>query len=319
MKHMESVTTYNREAIENWINEVLVRYRERKGNISLPIDEKILITAIEELKGIKIELKEKKKVSVHKNEGILAPKRGGFVLEYGLDTYNGKEKYANVLARRRFTICHELGHIFFYSYDNVIPKIFVTPREDVCHEIARKLLLPEEAVKRKFREQYDSNNKLVSFLRKFGREAKVSLYPLTIRLTEELSLLKDAMITFWKFNDKGFQPKIHYGNFIADSKTCPELRKLLPRYWRRCVHVKAWNEVVKNVVTNGTPILKNSLCIEGKRRKNGRLRSMIFDIECETLVDLSEQQRLLKWMNQNTMYNAISVEKFDLRTLEKGR
>lgn len=317
MRSRESFLAHDKKAIEKWIDEVVVRYQQKMGNVTLPIDEQKLVTTIEELKGVKIELKEREKVSVHKSEGILMPKRGGFILEYGFNPYKGREKISNPVARKRFTICHELGHIFFYSCDYIIPKLSITPREDVCNEIARKLLLPKEAVKKKFNEEYNSNNNLIPFLRKFAREAKVSLYPLVIRLTEDLSLLEDVMITFWRCTGDISQPDVRYEDFTPDSKTCPELRKFLPKYWRRCIHIKAWDEVVREVAIKGIALSKNSLCIEGKRRNKGKLKHILFDIECETWMDLSDQQPLLKWVNQ--AYNAISVEKFDLSTLKKGR
>lgn len=319
MKNAESFLTDDNETIGKWADEILVQYRQKVGNIILPMDEKILVVAMEELKGIKIELEEKEKVSVHKNEGILMPKRGGFKLRYGANSYKEKERIFNPVARKRFTICHELGHILFYDCSHTIPRLSINPREHVCHEIARRLLLPKDTVKKKFSEEYNSETSLVPFLREFAKDAKVSLYPLAIRLTEDLSLLKDVMITFWKYKGDRSQPEICYEDFTPDSKTCPELRKFLPKYWRRHIHMKAWDEAVREVAITGTPLFKKTLYMEGKRRKKGKIKCIAFDIKCEPLVDLSNQLSLLKWTNQVFIYDVVSVEKFDLNILIKGK
>ena len=309
----------DKETVEKWIDEILIRYQQKEGDVILPIDARKLVTVMEELKGIKIELEEKERVSVHEDEGILIPQRGGFILKCGSNPYKGKEKYFNPVARKRFTICHELAHILFYNCNDAIPKISIIPREHICNEIARELLLPKEAVKKKFSEEYDSDSDSLPFLRKFAKEVKVSLYPVSIRLTEDLSLLKDTMITFWEYTGDRSEPEICYKIFAPDSKTCPELRKFLPKYWRRRIHTKAWDEIVREVAINGTSLSKKSLYIEGKRRKKGKLKRILFDIECETLVNLSNQQSLLKWTNQVPVFDVLSAEKFDLSILKRGK
>lgn len=316
MKNREAFLIDGKESIENLVNEIFDRYKRRVGNVILPINENILVTVIEELKGIEIELKEeKKKVLAQIDEGILIPKKGGFILRYGLNPYKGKQRIFSPVTRKRFTICHELAHILFYDFSYIVPKLHKSPQEHTCHEIARKLLLPEEAMKKKYYEEYKPGTNLIPFLRKLAKDAKVSLYPLAIRLTEELSLLKDSMITFWEYVGNRSQPEIHYKSFHPDSKTCSELRRLLQYYWRHKIYIKAWDEVVREVANDKVP-RKKSLSIEGKRRKKGKLKCILFDVECETLVDLSNGQTLLKWINPAPL---LSVEKFDLFILEKGK
>jgi len=317
------VNDFDNQIIQEWVDKILRNYQQKEGGISLPVDEKTLITVIEELKGIHIELDERRKVFRYKDEGLLIPKKGGFILRYGLETFDKGRKLFNLKARRRFTICHELAHIFFYNCNYTIPKLTVAPPEHVCHKIAMELLLPKDIVQEKFDKEYKSNNTLISSLRRFAKDANVGLYPIVIRLVEDLSLLEDVMITFWEYEkDKhllmGIDREISYKDFKKDPKTSNQLRKFLPKYWRNRILIEAWDKGIREVALGKKSQFQKSLYIEGKRKKEGKVKSILFDIECETWRD-SNQQSLLKWIDQVNVCDVLSVMKFDLNGLEKGK
>lgn len=305
------------------VDDILNRYHQTAGNSGFPLDARVLVEAAQEYMGIKIELAERTVVSRHDDEGALIPVRGGFILQFGLRTREGKKDLFNPTARRRFTICHELAHALFYQCGEGVPKLAVNHvPEHVCHKLAREFLLPEALVDEHVRVQYNAKDHLIPFLRAFAKHADVGIYPLVKRLTEDLSLLNDRMITLWNYHGKEEQfGKIvpGYRDFIPDSKTSPELRRLLPKYWRERIHEEAWNAAVKTVATDGTSICRKSLYLEGKRKKDGKRKRISFDIECETLVELPQgQQALLKWTSLVPLYDLISSEKFDLLVLRNA-
>lgn len=292
------------------VTDILSRYQQEVGEIALPIDEKILITVVEDLKHIDIEIVEKRRTFVGSNEGIVVPKKGGFILQYGLGSWKNGTRYFNPSARRRFTVCHELAHILFYDCSRVIPRKGGTPKEHECHAIARQLLLPEICMERKLAEECNPNKRMIPFLREFSRQANVALYPLVIRLTEDLSLLENVMITFWEYSRDHNINKICYRDFRKDAKLCPQLKKFLPRYWRNIVHMKVWDEIVRETVYEGSGLYSpKNLYVRGKRRVKGKVRSFYFKVECETLMEtVAGQRSLLRWTNQGS--KALSVQKF---------
>jgi Zn-dependent peptidase ImmA (M78 family) len=298
------------------VDEILKCYKEKVGNLNFPINEYILINIIEELKGINIELEKIKGKNIARlNEGILIPKRGGFLIKYDINPlihYNGNERIITSVARKRFTICHELAHVLFYDCNSSVPKLYEKPEEHICDEIARKLLLPEEPLKLKF-QRYRSDGNLIPFLREITKEARVSIYPLVKRVIEDLSLLKNVMITFWFLKrsfENGYQienPKVILNR--TDSKLCGEYKKILTPFWRERIREQVWDRAIKIIIdgTKKPPILLHSLCIESKRRRKGRLKSILFNVECNFYY---EQQSLFKW-DRPFLPQFISVEKFD--------
>lgn len=69
-----------------------------------------------------------------------------------------------------------------------------------------------------------------------------------------------------------------------DSKTCPRLRKLLPKYWRDYIHMKVWNEVIRRVAITGMNTnSKKTMLITSK----GKKKIISFEVECETSVGQS--------------------------------
>ncbi len=296
--------------LENWVNNILANYRKKVSNPTFPIDEKTLVNVIEEKEGIDIELIEKETVNVGKDEGILVPKRGGFLLQYGKRSLKEEKQLFNLFARSRFTICHELAHIFFYDCRQEIPKMAKKPHEYICDSIARRFLLPKGMLEKEFSKRYRSDYPIIPFLRGLGRETGVGLYPLVKRLTEELSLIDDAMITFWKHNNNSnIEQKnaVEYRNYRKDSKTCPRLRTLLPNYWRDRIHLLVWKKFIKEGVVNGKiPSSTEKMFILSKKRIHGKKKIIAFKVECETL---ARDPSLYNGIGKR--YDFFSVEKFD--------
>ena len=300
--------------LNNWVNNILANYRKKVCNPTFPINEKILVNVIEENEGIDIELIEKETVHVGKDEGILVPKRGGFLLQYGKRSLKEEKQLFNLFARSRFTICHELAHIFVYDCSHDIPKMTKKPHDYICDSIARRLLLPKDMLEKEFSKRYRSDNPIIPFLRDLTRDTGVGLYPLVKRLTEELSLIDDAMITFWTYNINSNLEQINaaeYSNYRKDSKTCPRLRKLLPKYWRDRIHLMVWKKFVKEWVTSGKiPSSDEKMFILGKKRTQGKKKIISFKVECETLA-----RKPSLYDGTEKRYDLFSVEKFDMSLL----
>lgn len=315
----DSIQIRSEEAIQKWVNDVIDRYAQKAGGIAAPVCEKRLCEAVEELKGIRIKCQASEKPSIFE-EGLLIPVRKGFVIQYRVLDHRGR-RFPTVKMRE--TICHELAHILFYDCNSSIPQLLMVPPEHICHNIARQLLLPEGILRRRFSETIKPDVNLVRLLRELSSEFKVALWIMTQRLTEDLSLLKDTMITFWKYKNKDdwfifIKPdeQIDRKDFHPDSRLCPELKNFLPEYWRNRVHMKAWDNVVSKVVLQGQAIRQSSLYVQRKRQREGKIKGILFDIECEPWIDLSSQSTF-EWKDQKRpIYNVISVEKFDLHTLQ---
>jgi Zn-dependent peptidase ImmA (M78 family) len=287
------------EEVRKQIDEIFKRYKERTGSLKFPIDEDVLISIIEELKGVKIEVERVKgKTFVGLNEGILIPKEGGFLIKYGVNPYkSNKEIIISPVARKRFTICHELAHILSYDSTYRVPKPLMIFNEHFYNEIARQLLLPEEVLRQKFQEYEHKEPKptLIQFLRDLANEAKVSIYPLVKRVVEDLGLLERVMITFWYVED------YDKNEIRVDSKVSNDLRNILTRYWRRRICERVWNEGIKNIKKGvKTPLILPQISIENKR-KRGKIKKISFNVEC----DFYHKQLLL------FKGRFISIEKFD--------
>ena len=307
------------EAIQKWVKDVIDKYSEKMGAITPPICEKRLCEAVEELKGIKIKYQASERLSIFE-EGLLIPVRGGFILQYGVLDRQGRRFHS---VKIRETICHELAHILFYDCNSSIPQLPIVPPEHICHNIARQFLVPDGILRKRLSEKIESDVNLVQLLRQLSSEFKVALRIMAQRLTEDLSLLKDTMITFWKYKDgEGdwftlIKPdeQIHCNDFLRDPRLCPELKKLLPKYWRDHVHIKAWHNVVNKVVLQGQAICQSSLYVQSKRQKEGKIKRILFQVQCEPWGNLSNQLRF-RWKDQKQpIYNVISIEKFDLDSL----
>lgn len=305
------------EMVDELINEIHAQYKQKVGNLNLPINEHVLITILEEMKGIKIELEEMgKENSAELRDGVLLPKRGGFLIKYTINSLvhsKRNERIVSSVVRKRFTICHELAHILFYDCSSTVPKLYVKPEEYICDEIARRLLLPKETLQLKFQKYRPDANNLIPFLREIAKEAKVSIYPLVKRVIEDLSLLKNTMITFW-YLKKLYEnkPQIENPKVIldrADSKLCKELKNILTPYWRRQIRKHVWNEAIKMIIDDvkKAPIFIEGKNIESKKRRKGKLKNVLFSIECDFY---NPQQTLFRW-DSLFLPQFISVEKID--------
>jgi Zn-dependent peptidase ImmA (M78 family) len=284
------------------VNEIHTRYKQKVGNLNFPINEYVLITILEEMKGIKIELEEIKKENSYRiPEGVLIPRRGGFLIRYVINPLrysNNNERIISPVVRKRFTICHELAHILFYDCNSTVPKLYVNHEEYICDDIARRLLLPEETLRIKFQRYRADIDNLIPFLREIAKEAKVSIYPLVKRVIEDLSLLENTMITFW-FLKKVYKDELKKENPIVilervDSKLSKELKNNLTLYWRRQIRKHVWNKAIKMIIDKEKepPIFLSSQYIEGKRRKKGKLKKVLFNVECDFY---THQQKLFKY------------------------
>lgn len=304
----------SKEHIEGWINEILEKYKQKLGTFTPPICEKTLCKVVEELKGINITIEPDKKASVF-DEGLLLPIRGGFIIIYGTRNMN-QMKFHKVKIRE--TICHELVHILFYDCTSLIPQLQIISDESLCHDIARQLLLPAPIVEKEFKEKikiYPTD--LIQVIKELSRHFQVAIMLMVRRLTEDLSLLKDTMVTFWKYKEDT-DKQIPYEH---DPKLSPELKRLLPKYWRDRIHVEAWNEAVSKIAIKGYSYyeFQSPIHIEGKRRKKGKVKSISFKIQCAPLYDSSKNRQLRLEGNIEPVPQILSVKKFDLNILENGK
>lgn len=301
-----------KEYAQRWMNDILQKYEQQVGFFAPPICEKMLCRVIEELRGIKIIIEPDEKLSVV-DEGLLMPVQGGFIIKYGILDKN-QNKFYNVKIRE--TIAHELAHILFYDCSSLMPQLKTIPPEYLCHDIARKLLLPGQIIKDKFSEKINSNDNLIQIIEQLSRDFQVALILMAKRLTEDLSLLKDTMVTFWKYKP---EKSGRYKGYHPDPKLSPELRRLLPKYWRDRVHIEAWDRVVSKVAIDETNDLPESLYVEGEKSKKGRIKSIPFKIQCASLYNRCNNLRF-RWENNiKPITNIISIKKFDLNILENGK
>ncbi|MEW6041438.1 MAG: hypothetical protein AB1633_07955, partial [Elusimicrobiota bacterium] len=181
------------------------------------------------------------------------------------------------------------------------------------------LLLPEQIVKEKFSEKIKTNFNLIDIIYQLSRDFQVALILMVRRLTEDLSLLNDTMVTFWKYKserDDFLNKQISYKDYRLNPKLSPGLRELLPKYWRDIVHIEAWDKVVSKVAIGKTSDLLESLCVEGKKRRRGRIKRIPFKIQCATLYNRSINLSFSWKSNIKPALNILSVKKFNLNILE---
>lgn len=305
----------SKEHIQEWISEILEKYKQKFGYVTLPICEKSLCKVVEELRGISITIEPDKKASVF-DEGLLLPVRGGFIIKYGTLNKN-QEKFPNVKIRE--TICHELAHILFFDCTFSIPRLQTISPEYLCHDIARQILLPDQIVKEKFSEKIKTNSNLIDIIRHLARDFQAAFILMIKRLTEDLSILNDTVVTIWRYKfEKGKQTR--YEGYHPDPKLSPEIKKLLPKYWRDQIHTEAWEKVVSKVAIGNTNNLPGSLYVEGKKKMKGRIKSIPFKIQCVPLYDRSNNLTF-GWKNiiKPALGTLLSVKKFDLSILENGK
>jgi len=311
----------SKDDIQRWVNEILNKYKQKVKFITLPICERMLCEVVEELKGVNIALEPDKKVSVF-DEGLLLPTRGGFIIKYGtIDKNRMRFHYVKI----RETICHELAHILFYDCTSSIPQLQMIPPEHQCHKIATQLLMPSQIVRKEFEDKIKTNPDLIQVVQELSssRNFHVAIMLMVRKLTEDLSLLRDTMVTFWKYKDKRStlsNKRIHYRDYRHDPKLSPELRRLLPKYWRDRIHTKAWNEVRK-VALSGNPIPKKGDCmpllyVGGTRKKGGKIKSISFKIQCAPLYSRSNYLQLGWEDHIEPVSPILSVKKFNLEILE---
>jgi Zn-dependent peptidase ImmA (M78 family) len=298
----------NGVVVDELVSKIHKRYEQKVGNLNFPIDENKLITVVEEMKGIKIELEEMKKENpAELREGILIPTAGGFLIKYVKN---------NSLFRRRFTISHELAHILFYDCSNCVPKLPKKPEEYVCDEIARKLLLPKRTLELEFQKYRLTAGNLIPFLREVAKAARVSMYPLVKSVVEDFSLLDKTMVTFW-FLKKRCEDYSQIQNpkpilARADSKLSKDLRRILTPYWRSKIREYVWNNVIQLIINDidKTPLfLSPQNPIKSGRKRKGGVESISFSVECDFY---NPQQTLFKW-DQLLSPQFISVEKVEVK------
>jgi Zn-dependent peptidase ImmA (M78 family) len=310
----ESNRIPNKEHIQIWINEILDNYKQTVRSLTPPICERTLCKVVEKLKGISITIEPDNKASVF-DEGLLLPMRGGFIIKYG--TLNKNQiKFHKVKTRE--TICHELAHILFYDCTSLIPQLQIISDESLCHDIARQLLLPAPIVEKEFKEKikiYPTD--LVQVIKELSRHFQVAIMLMVRRLTEDLSLLKDSMVTFWEYKEDA-DKQIPYEH---DPKLSPELKRLLPKYWRDRIHVEAWTEAISKVAINGCSFYESQtpIHIEGKSRRKGKVKSISFKIQCAPLYDSSKYRQLRLEGSIEPVQQILSIERFDLNILENGK
>lgn len=307
-----------KEYVQKYVSNILEKYEQKVGVITPPICVDTLCNVIKELNEINIEIEPDKKISIL-DKGLLMPVQGGFIIKYGVADKDQK-KFHNVKIRE--TICHELAHILFYDCAPEIPHLKIKPPEYLCHDIARQLLLPDCLVREKFSEKIRTNSDLIHIIQKLSGEFKVALMLIVKKLTEDLSLLDDTMVTFWKHEsrkDSFLSKQIRYKDYRPDSKLSPGLRRLLPKYWRDLIYIEVWDKVVSKVAIGKTNDLPKCLYVEGKKRKKGRIKSIPFEIQCVSLYDRPNNLSFVWESNIRPALNILSVMKFNLDILQNGK
>lgn len=306
------------ETTQKQVSDIIDGYLRMMGTTAVPVYEDRLCEVVEELKGVRIRCQASEKPSTHE-EGLLIPIRGGFVIQYKILNRSGRS-FARTKIRE--TICHELAHILFYDCNSSVPQLLMTPPEHVCHKIARQFLLPEITLRKRFLDIIRPDYSLMQLLRRLSSEFQVATWVMAQRLTEDLSLIKDTMITFWRYKNKSderivfIEPhkQVSFEDFYRNSRLCPELKEFVPNYWRNRIHAEAWDKVVSKVVVQGHTIYQPSMLVQRKKQQVGKTREFTFDIECEPWSDVSNQSTF-EWKDQKRpIYDAISLERFYPRT-----
>ena len=301
-----------------WVNKILGKYEERVGSIIPPVCEKTLCRIVEELQAVKIILEPDEDSSFF-DQGLLIPVRGGFIIKYG-SLAKDQKKLHNVKIRE--TICHELSHILFYDCTRVIPELKTTPPEYLCHDAERQLLLPDRIVKERFAEKVKANLSLIHVIEEMSREFRVAVMLMVKKIIEDLALQNDTMVTIWKYKPPKYsrgENEISYKLYRHDPKLSPQLRELLPKYWRDQVHIEAWKKVVSKAAIGEETNLPVTLHIEGKKRIKAGIKNIHFEIQCKPVLDRPKNLRFAWGKHIEPSQSIISIKKFNLRMLVNGK
>lgn len=300
----EVTSTLDYEKYKKLTKIILNRYKERIGSIVLPVNINTLIEILEEIMNIKIELRWTP--NLNKDSGSLFPVKGGFIITYNFKEYKNNINPLNPNARVRYLISHELAHTLFYNCEYEIPKLFFIAREYLIDKIARELILPEQVLKKElFGEKKDKNTfNLIPQIRKISRKAGVGLKILSIRIIEDLNLLDNTIITFW------IQKKLinNYNGYLPISKISNDLKNKLSKYWRNKIYSTIWKNILLEALEKDETILKKSLILKSRKKINKKIKTINFDVECESIINLP----LFLIKDQDKFKNFISVTHFNL-------
>jgi Zn-dependent peptidase ImmA (M78 family) len=129
-------------------------------------------------------VKEIRKTSWH-SDGSLIPRKDGFEIIINSETKN---------VRQRSVCAHEIGHTFFYNWNNGMPtKIFYDipywEEEGMVYEIARKILMPTNLITKMVKSRHITFQNLQEMTQNFG----VS-YEFIIRRLGDLDLLDSIIL-----------------------------------------------------------------------------------------------------------------------------
>jgi hypothetical protein len=102
--------------------------------------------------------------------------------------------------RRRFTIAHEIGHTYFFNLDHEplirLPGLerYSLTEERLCDMFASSLLMPEEALLKKYY-SYNKKTHFLCILHELHNEFDVSYGAMALRLIKQLKLWKGVLFT----------------------------------------------------------------------------------------------------------------------------
>ncbi|MCL0082619.1 ImmA/IrrE family metallo-endopeptidase [Dehalococcoidia bacterium] len=256
--HCDATVTSSVYAIgKRNVDELLSKYRER-FDYKVPIVIENLFKLTEELKGIRIELHEDEKERSF--EALLIPRYKGFVIKLNKNACSS-------WPRKRNTYAHELAHVFYYDLSSSFPTKLYDPPEPLCFRLGRQLLVPEDLLQQYISKWYENSS--LQSLKKLSEDFQVSLEVMALRLTEDTSLLKDVMFTFWRCREnKGAQMPYKYENFARKVILSPYLKDVLNSY-RRNKHVlpAVWDKVLRKVINKCGPFSEEIEIAMGRRAK----------------------------------------------------
>lgn len=288
------------EAFEPRIKEILSRYKEIKGNLDPPIDP-FLIANISKCRV------EPAPTNVS-YEGFLIPTYNGFIIRY-------RENFLRI--RKRLTICHEVAHTFFYDTSSLIPrKNMKHPKEEeICFNLARKLLVPEDPLRKAFTRLWSREDNFAS-LERLANLFMCSLEIMAYRLTTDTSLLKNEMVTFWRLKDTTNATRnvettksknFSYEDFAKKSMFSPELETTFSPYRRtRYVYRNIWSHFMEKFLKgeNPDPIVP----LEWKRRIERKMNHEKISVYIEAKFwRKNYEQFKLDTQNNPKCYGVISI------------
>ncbi len=224
------------EKLEESVNNILTRYKEKTGNLEPPIKVPILRAVIESIEKINIKIIPGDSDAI--NEGSLEPVGGGFILKFS--------KNCNTFVRRRLTICHEFIHIFSYNCKLQKPEREYYISQDECYKYARILLVPTESLQNIFHNYRQENPDVIATIKTLSKVFRVSVDTIIYRL-KELSLLSNTIVTFWRV-PTAFKTKldsIHLNKIYKQSFVFIKNKELLSNHYRTIIKDILWNKHIK--------------------------------------------------------------------------